>query len=268
MVAAVRIAEIRTVEPIFEPILLDNGLLLDGKVIRIPRGGYRISTQQGWEMHLAPLGKRLPTVGEYVAAIKKLHEGNDIDLARMLPQDLLEFALCTGTKIDYDKSNLPLGNGYLDFLVKDPAWKRALEDEIFKCDALETIDTIRCASGKRPYIWTSSAKSRKATPETAVGLHSLVDKFDLDCYDSPFSNFGRARGVREVGAEGACANEKDKIPAVLSATPVAETSTELEDKIAGVLSHFDQFKPRKSASQYEAAKARALAELKGLYKNG
>lgn len=191
---ALQTSETRTVEP----IVLDHGLLLDGEAIRDPNGSYRVDSKQGWERYLAPFGKRLPTVGEYVAAIKQLHEENDPHLTGIL-QDLLEYALCTSTKIDYDKSNLPIGDGYLDVLVKNPAWKRALEEETFQYDALETISTIQSASGKRPFIWTPSAESRKAFPERAVWLSSGTDRFSLDCYSSPIYSYDRARGVRGAG---------------------------------------------------------------------
>ncbi|MEK6863122.1 MAG: hypothetical protein AABW53_00280 [Nanoarchaeota archaeon] len=191
---ALQTSETRTVEP----IVLDRGLLLDGEAIRNPNGSYRIDSQQGWERYLALFGKRLPTVGEYVAAIKQLHEGNNPDLAGIL-QDLQESALCTGTKIDYDKSNLPLGNGYLNVLVKDPAWKRALEEEIFQYDALKTIDTIQSASGKRSYIWTPDASGRKLHPERAVWLYCITDRFGLSCDYDPIGYNGRARRVRGAG---------------------------------------------------------------------
>ncbi|MEK6863106.1 MAG: hypothetical protein AABW53_00195 [Nanoarchaeota archaeon] len=236
-----------------EPIVLDNGLLLDGEAVRNPNGSYRIDSQQGWERYLAPFGKRLPTVGEYIAAIKQLHEGNDSYLAGIL-QNLQESALCIGTKINYDKSNLPLGNGYLDDLVKDPACKRALEEEIFQYDALETIDIIQCASGKRPYIWTPSAKSRKKRPERAVWLYGGTDWFYLLCYNRPISLIGRARGVRVEGAAGAQNTSASKESAK---TPEGV----LEEKIAEELAVFDGFMGTKNQPEYFGLKQQAILNL-------
>src|SRR3989344_3052275 len=179
-----------------EPIIVGN-LVLDGEAVCHSDGTYTDS-QQGWENFFLSIGKRIPTVKEYIITLKKLDERNDPALQGIL-QDLWESRLCAG-KINYDKSNLPVGDGYLDVLVKDSAWRRGLEDEMFQYDAPETMDMLQRVSGKRPYIWTPDAAERKSYPERAVWLDVGSGRFYLYCYYIPVGISGRARGVREISA--------------------------------------------------------------------
>ncbi len=178
-----------------EPIVLDN-FVLDGEAVCHSDGTYTDS-QQGWETYFFSIGKRLPTVKEYVSALKQLDEQNDSALQGII-QDLRESMLCTRTKIDYETSNIPVGNGYLDVLIKDSAWRNALQDEVLQYDAPEAIDVLQKVSGKRSYIWTPDTNGRKSHPERAVWLSINTDRFDLDCYDDPIGDAGRSRGVRGI----------------------------------------------------------------------
>lgn len=190
------------------PIRLDNGLFLDGEAEKDVKGNYIRDTQQGWEQCYVGTEKRFPTIGELVAGLRQSEQRKDSAALQGILQDLKEDWLCAG-KIDYDKSNLPVGNGYLDKLVKDSAWRRALEDELFKDDAPETIEMLQRVSGKRPYIWTPNASGRKSHPERAVWLLIVADWFLLDCSDGPISLSGRARGVRGSEATGASVSEQE-----------------------------------------------------------
>ncbi len=220
-----------------EQLVFDD-LFLDGEAVRDAKGKYLVKSQQGWEQYFAGSGKRLPTLAEYVTIIKQLDERNDSVALGSIRQDLRESALCTGTKIDYRTSNLPVDAGYLDVLVKDSAWQTALQD-LLKQDVEETVDLLQRTSGKRPYIWTPGAYGRTAHPERAVWLNISSDRFNLDCYDNPISSGGRARGVREstsvselnVPISTAPKNEQSEIlpaPESFSKPKVIHDSKELE----------------------------------------
>src|SRR3989344_5244795 len=116
------------------PIRLDNGLLLDGEAERDCKGKYMRNTQQGWATRYAGTGKRIPALAEIISGIRQADQQNDSAALQGILQDLREDWLCAG-KLDYDRSNLPVGNDYLDVLVKDSAWRKALQDELFQYDA-------------------------------------------------------------------------------------------------------------------------------------
>ncbi len=180
-------------------IALDDGLFLDGEAVRDAKGKYLINSQQGWEQYFAGTGKRLPTVCEYITIIKQLDERKDPAALQGLLQDLRKRTLCTGTKIDYGKSNLPQGDGYLDNLIKDSAWRTALQD-FLQHDVEETTNMLQKVSGKRPYIWTPDAAGRISTPERAVWFDIYAGRFLLSCSYCPIGISGRARGVRRESA--------------------------------------------------------------------
>ncbi|MEK6809233.1 MAG: hypothetical protein AABY40_01030 [Nanoarchaeota archaeon] len=179
-----------------KPILIGSNLALDGEAERDADGRYLRFSQQGWEQHFAGTGKRIPAVWEYVAAFKQLDERKDYALSGIL-QDLNENLSCAG-KIDYRSSNIPVGNGYIDQLVADTSWRRALEDELFHYDAGETAKLLQKVSGKHPYIWTLNVSGRKSNPEKAVWLFISKSRFGLSCDNSHISIDGRARGVSVV----------------------------------------------------------------------
>lgn len=180
-----------------EPIVVGN-LVLDGEVVRDPDGSYHIDSQQGWEKLFAYSGKSIPTVEEIVITFKYLNERKDRALRGIL-YDLKESALCSG-KINYSKSNIPVGEGYIETLIKDSAWQKALEDEMFHCDAKEAVNVIEEISKKRLYLWAPSVKERISQPERAVWLLIDTCRFYLSCYDILTNNVGRARGVLVNGA--------------------------------------------------------------------
>ncbi len=188
-----------------EPIVLDH-LILDSEAVHGADGKYLVKSQQGWEQYFAGTGKRLPTLNEYLVAIKQLDERNDSVALGSIMQDLRESALCTGTKINYRISNLPVGDGYLDVLVKDSAWQTALQD-LLQHDVEEATNILQKVSGKRPYLWTPDASGRESRPERAVWLSIDADRFYLYCNLNPISYDGRVRGVRVVGAAGARAKK-------------------------------------------------------------
>ena len=180
-------------------IALGNGLFLDGKAECDADGKYLVKTESEWEKHFASSGKRIPTVGEYIQTFKRLHEQKDPPALQGIIQDLLKSRLCAG-KINYDKSNLPLGSDYVDELIKDPAWRRPLEDELFQYDVSKAVKVMQTISKKRLYILTPSASGRKAMPERAVWLLIDAGRFGLSCSDGPIYLSGRARGVRRESA--------------------------------------------------------------------
>ncbi|MEK6939313.1 MAG: hypothetical protein AABX31_01155 [Nanoarchaeota archaeon] len=235
------------------PILLDNGLQLDGEAVRDANGKYLQQSQQGWEKHFAGTGKHIPTVSEYVSTIKQLDERGD-HASQGLLQDLRESWLCAG-KIDYNNSNLPSGSGYLNQLVKDPAWKRALEDELFHYDAHEAVSVLQTVTGKRPYIWTPGASGRKSHPERAAWLVILTDRFYLSCGSDPIDGNGRSRGVREGGAAGARVEKKSSLE-----------EEKLHSRIEEELSRFDEFVGTYGQDKYARVKQEVKQNLKGLYK--
>ncbi|MEK6900666.1 MAG: hypothetical protein AABX05_06070, partial [Nanoarchaeota archaeon] len=138
--------------------------------------------------------------------------------------------------------------------------KGALEKELFHRDVVEAVSILKQASGKEPYIWTPDESGRKSLPERAVWLGIDADRFDLDCLYYPISSNGRARGVRQESAEGVQKKEttSPKIPSV-TAEPA------LEERIAGVLSKFDQLKSKATTELYNTLKQQALEELRKLY---
>ncbi len=186
-----------------EQLVLD-AFVLDGEAERDPNGSYRLDSQPGWEAYFASTGKRLPTICEYITIIKQLDERQNPALHSLL-QDLREYFLCTGTKIDYGKSNLPQGEGYLDDLIKDSAWRKPLEDEVLQYNPKEAAGIIQRASGKRPYIWTPDAARRISTPGRVVWLLINTDRFILNCGINPIYDSGRARGARD----GVSVSEQD-----------------------------------------------------------
>ncbi len=179
-----------------EPILIGSNLVLDGEAERGTDGKYLVLSQQKWEQHFAGMERRVPAVWEYVAVLKQLDERNDPALAGIL-QDLNQNFLCAG-KIDYRNSNFPVGSGYIDQLVADTLWRRALENELFHYDARETAKLLHEVSGKRPYILTPDAEGRKSAPERAAWLDIGIGRFSLDCSSSTIYILGRSRWVREV----------------------------------------------------------------------
>ena len=243
------------------PIVLDNGLLLDGEAERGADGKYLIKSANGWERYFIERGKRTPTIGELVTGLRQSEQRQDYVALQGILQDLKESALCAG-KMDYDKSNLPFGDGYLDELVKDSAWRRGLKDEIFHCDAPETISMLQRASGKRPYIWTPNASGRKSHPERAVWLYIITDRFYLDCLNNPIYGDGRARGVREVGAEGARAEKTGS--AYRNSAMTGEER--LDEQIREILSPYEQLKSSATAKLFTDITKKTVRELKELYK--
>ncbi len=170
---------------------------LDDEAVRGADGEYLIKSQQDWKQYFAGSGKRLPTLVEYITIIKESEQTNRSQLESIM-QDLRESSLCAGT-IDYRTSNLPVGNGYLDVLVKDSAWQTALQD-LLQHDVKETTNILeRTSRGKYPYIWTPDASGRKSHPERAVWLNIYTGRFLLNC-DNPISYGGRVRGVRVESA--------------------------------------------------------------------
>lgn len=177
-----------------EQLVFDD-LFLDGEAVRDANGKYLITSQQEWEKLFVGSGKRLPTLAEYITFFKQLDERNDSAALDGIMQDLQKNVLCTGTKIDYRRSNLPLESGYLHILIQDSAWQIALQD-LLQHDVEEAISVLEKVSGKRPYIFTSSAEGRR-TPDKAVWLNFYEVRFCLSCDYLPVSTIGRARGVRE-----------------------------------------------------------------------
>ena len=111
-----------------------------------------------------------------------------------------ESLLCTGTKVDYRNSNLPVGNGYLDELLLNSTWRTALQD-LLQYDAEEAMNVLQRVSGKSLYIRTPDAYGRISYPERAVWLDILTDRFYLNYDSDPIDSLGRARGVYAGGSE-------------------------------------------------------------------
>ncbi len=254
------VSEARTVEP----IALDH-LILDGEAERGADGNYLVKSQQGWEKYFAGSGKRLPTLPEYITIIKQLDERDDSAALGSIRQDLRESALCTGTKIDYRTSNLPVGNGYLDILAKDSAWRTALQD-LLKQDVEETVDLLQRTSGKRPYIWAPIADGRTAHPKRAVWLDIGADRFGLGCDGGPIYGIGRVRGVRVVGAAGAQKKEGSSVEGSVYRKPAMTEEQRLEGQIIEALSSLDKYMGTFGQDQYQLDKQQAVKELLGLYK--
>ena len=243
-----------------EPIVLGY-FVLDGEAERGVDGKYLIKSQQGWEQHYVGTRKRLPSVREYIITLKQLEERKDQALPGLL-QDLREDSLATGVKIDYDNSNLPVGDGYLDELIKDSAWKSALEDEVIQSDAPEAASVLHRATGKRPYIITPSADGRKSHPKRAVWLDIGTVRSILYCYCDPFGGFGRSRGVSEVGAAGARTKKSD--PAYQN--PAMAEEQRLTARVEEELSRFDKYLGTFGQQEYQKDKKRATEQLLALLK--
>ena len=192
-----------------EPIVLGN-LALDGEAVRGEDGKYLLKTQQEWMSYLAYLGKRLPTLPEYFVFIHHLQKENH-HASKGLLQDLLESWLYTGTIFGYQSNNtithlgdetrvipcaIPEGEGYLDILVKDDDWQKVVQTAFEHPDVDEVVEVLQKFSGKRPYIWTPTASSRKATPKRAAWFGCSSYSLDLNGYSNLYY-YGAARGVRK-----------------------------------------------------------------------
>ena len=236
-------------------------MVLDGEAVRYWDRNYRIDTQQGWEQHFAGSEKRLPTVGEIILTIKQLYERKDPALQGIL-QDLEETGLCTGLRIDYKKSKLPLKSDYVDILVNDSACCKALEDEVFQCNAKEAVNVLQRASGKRPCLLVSGAEGRRLLPKRAVRLYIHADEFVFYCLSNRIGNLnGRARGVRNVAAE---VRAEETVSAYRD--PAMTKEEELDQRIREILSSYDQLKSTKASKLQDEVTEKAVRELKGLYK--
>ncbi len=252
---------LQTINRTVEPIGLDNGLLLDGEAEKDVKGNYMRNNQQGWEQRYANTEKRFPTIAELVSGLRQSEQRQDVAALQGILQDMKEDWLCVG-KLDYRNSNLPMGGGYLANLVKDPAWKRALENEIFEYDAPETIDMLQRVSGKQPYLLTPDASGRRSTPERAVWLLIDTDRFGLSCSNGPIYGDGRARGVREVDAAGARVGKSGSA----YRNPAMTEEERLHSGIEEQLSRFDGFAGTYSRENYHKIKQEVAQSLKGLYK--
>ncbi len=190
-------------------------LTLDGEAIRKADDSYFLSSQCGFEECFASEKEgRLPSTRELYALIERLHNTESPSLAGII-RDLREAWLCTGTKIDYSKNiithpdfepiscTIPAGDHWLDEIITEKKWRKTFQALFGPKEVDRVPELLQAVSGKRPYIWTPSAESRKANPERAVWLSSYADRFGLDCYNLPISLNGRARRVRIEGAAGA-----------------------------------------------------------------
>ena len=63
-------------------------------------------------------------------------------------------------------------------------------------DVDEVVEVLQKFSGKRPYIWTPTASSRKATPKRAAWFGCSSYSLDLNGYSNLYY-YGAARGVRK-----------------------------------------------------------------------
>jgi len=185
-----------------EPIPVRNNLVLDGEAVYDPNGNYRIENQQNWEKDLTKMGKRLPTVGEYIITFNQLMNEQNIPALNKILEEIYFNMLCAG-KINFSKSNFPevdnrheLPTNYLDNLVKDPTWRKSLEEELFHYDAQQALDIMQRASGRKPYLWLPNIRERRERPKKAIWLSFNEDRFNIVCVSGLTGiQYGAARGI-------------------------------------------------------------------------
>lgn len=215
--------------PKAEPIVLENLIsynldgkpaatytaYLDGEAVRGADGEYLIKSQREFEKYFAS-GKdgRLPTAMEWYAMIERLHDTKNPALEGIV-RDMKESWLCTGTGIDYAANTIvhpghgtiacpiPAGDHWLDEIIGDKKWKKVFQALFGPKDVERLPEVFQAVSGKRTYIWTPSAESRKSYPERAVWVIIDSDRFDLICNLIPIIILGRSRRVRVESAAGA-----------------------------------------------------------------
>ncbi|MEK6863379.1 MAG: hypothetical protein AABW53_01650 [Nanoarchaeota archaeon] len=279
-----------------KPIVLGN-LALDGEAVRDANGNYLIKSQSEWMSYLAGSGKRLPTLPEYFAFIHHLQKENHPASAGLL-QDLVKGGLCTGTQFCYYRKNaithfgdetlvipctIPKGSGYLDELVGDNNdWRKVVQIAFGHNKADEVMEVLQRLCGERPYIWTSSAESRKESPEGAVWLGILTDSFLLYCGSSPIIILGRARRVRKkTDSDQFSAQKSDSSSDFLRRqegceapraengsayrTPAKTQEEVLDEKLSEIMGTFRQLKSPAIAEIYDRLEQQVLQKLKELY---
>ena len=170
-----------------KPIVLDH-LVLSGEAERGADGSYLRKSQQGWEEHYAGSGKRLPTVGEYVRFIDYTHQNNHPAFNGIM-RDLEENWLCAG-KIDYSKSNIPPGDGYVEELIRDHAWRKAPQASAEKNELSAAVPYSNILSPERDAVLEA------LRPHVAFALHPW-----LEGIVSPKSSFGDVMQRIEEGSK-------------------------------------------------------------------
>ena len=183
-----------------------GNFVLDSAAFRYPED-YFIASQSYWEEHFScsgSMGKRLPTVEEYISIMGRLHKlksgsssargETDMPSAELyrLLRDFKSIKLCAG-KLDYSKSNLlDRESGYVKNLIKDTNYRRALEDEVLKHDAKESANIVEKASGKKLFL----IPPYSIDAERAIWLDIDEDRFRIGCGISIYHEYGGARGIK------------------------------------------------------------------------
>ncbi len=206
-------------EPIVLPDLISYGMdgkplvkytaYLDSEAVRKADGDYLIKSQHEFKKYFASTkdGRRLPSTRELYAMAERLQDSKNPAFPGLV-SDMKKSWLGSGTKTgykkntithpDYDpiKCTIPIGNHWLDEVIKDAEWRKVLQALFGPKDVERVPEVLQTISGKRPYIWTPDVSGRESTPERAVWLDIGTDRFYLSCYFNPIYGYGRARGVR------------------------------------------------------------------------
>lgn len=198
-------------------ILSSYTLDIEGEVLKDRKGNDVIKSQEEWIRYYAGLGtqllnRRLVTLTEIYAVIEQW-EGTKNPALDGMVDDLRKSDLCTGTQFGYHNNHalithlgdsdpfnipctIPEESGYLDDLIKHDEWQTVVQGALLCKEVDKAVELLHSVSGKRPYITTPIAKSRKSCSKRAAELF-INDKFYLNCDSSPNGHCGCSRGVRK-----------------------------------------------------------------------
>jgi hypothetical protein len=192
-------------------------LIFDNKKTKCEDGTQALMTIPEWEEYFAEEGKRLPTLGEYIAAIKYVSENDQQEALDNLICELQEDCLLTTTKIDYELDiithpypfpdfaiTIPKGSGYLDELVKKSAAWRGYLSALLSPDGVgidEAIEALKTVKGARPFLLGDN-KDLEYT-EVAVCIYiSNEGGLGIDCKSDSSWTYP-ARGVQVISEAAA-----------------------------------------------------------------
>jgi hypothetical protein len=184
-------------------------IVIDGSCPKKANGSYITKTQDEWVVYAREKGKRILSAPLLVAAIEKMSETKHPGLPGLV-KDIQKSWYCTSSRIDYSKNriiqgygfpeafaqefNLPIGDTYLDEIVRERAWRPALQSLFMSKDLEKSIATLNNVFKVRPYVWSPSADGRTSNPLRAVFVYAYPTSLGLYC-NYRFTNDGCSRLV-------------------------------------------------------------------------
>jgi hypothetical protein len=193
-----------------KPFKKYDRIVIDGSCPKKTDGSYITKTQDDWAVYAKEKGKRILPFPLLVAAVEKMSETKHPGLPDLV-KDIQKSWYCTSSRIDYSEEkmihgygfpesfaqefNLPIGDTYLDEIVRERAWRSALQSLFMSRDLEKSIATLKNIFKVRPYIWSPSADNRKSNPLRAVFVNASPTSLLLFCSNPFFSYCGCSRLV-------------------------------------------------------------------------